>query len=89
MGVLVWMLLHILFMKNYLPQTGFALAAAHSMLFVINLAFNGSEEQSEILPKVCSEVDWTMAMSEPMQVRCSRTFHNSKADRRWQMVPKW
>jgi isovaleryl-CoA dehydrogenase len=47
---------------------GFALAyLAHSMLFVNNLAFNGTEEQkSRILPKVCSG-EWigAMAMSEP------------------------
>ena len=47
---------------------GFALAyLAHSMLFVNNLAYNGSEEQkSRILPKVCSG-EWigAMAMSEP------------------------
>ena len=47
---------------------GFALAyLAHSMLFVNNLAFNGSEEQkARILPKVCSG-EWigAMAMSEP------------------------
>ena len=47
---------------------GFALAyLAHSMLFVNNLAQNGSEEQkSRILPKVCSG-EWigAMAMSEP------------------------
>ena len=37
-------------------DAGFALAyLAHSMLFVNNLAFNGSEEQkTRILPKVCS-----------------------------------
>ena len=47
---------------------GFALAyLAHAMLFVNNLAFNGSEEQkARILPKVCSG-EWigAMAMSEP------------------------
>ena len=47
---------------------GFGLAyLAHSMLFVNNLAQNGSEEQkSRILPKVCSG-EWigAMAMSEP------------------------
>lgn len=47
---------------------GFALAyLAHSMLFVNNLAYNGTEEQKErILPKVCSG-EWigAMAMSEP------------------------
>ena len=47
---------------------GFALAyLAHSMLFVNNLAYNGTEEQkSRILPKVCSG-EWigAMAMSEP------------------------
>ena len=47
---------------------GFALAyLAHSMLFVNNLAFNGSEDQkARILPKVCSG-EWigAMAMSEP------------------------
>ena len=47
---------------------GFALAyLAHSMLFVNNLAFNGTEEQkARILPKVCSG-EWigAMAMSEP------------------------
>ena len=47
---------------------GFCLAyLAHSMLFVNNLARNGSEEQkSAILPKVCSG-EWVgaMAMSEP------------------------
>ena len=47
---------------------GFALAyLAHSMLFVNNLAYNGSEEQkTRILPKVCSG-EWigAMAMSEP------------------------
>ena len=47
---------------------GFALAyLAHSMLFVNNLAYNGTDEQkSRILPKVCSG-DWigAMAMSEP------------------------
>jgi len=47
---------------------GFALAyLAHSMLFVNNLAQNGSEEQkNRILPKVCSG-EWigAMAMSEP------------------------
>ena len=49
-------------------DVGFALAyLAHSMLFVNNLAYNGSEEQkSRILPKVCSG-EWigAMAMSEP------------------------
>jgi isovaleryl-CoA dehydrogenase len=47
---------------------GFALAyLAHSMLFVNNLEFNGTDEQrSRILPKVCSG-EWigAMAMSEP------------------------
>lgn len=47
---------------------GFALAyLAHSMLFVNNLAYNGTEAQkSRILPKVCSG-EWigAMAMSEP------------------------
>ena len=47
---------------------GFGLAyLAHSMLFVNNLACNGSKEQKErILPKVCSG-EWigAMAMSEP------------------------
>ena len=47
---------------------GFGLAyLAHSMLFVNNLAQNGSEEQkARILPKVCSG-EWVgaMAMSEP------------------------
>ena len=47
---------------------GFALAyLAHSMLFVNNLEFNGSDEQrARILPKVCSG-EWigAMAMSEP------------------------
>ena len=47
---------------------GFALAyLAHSMLFVNNLAYNGTEEQKKrILPKVCSG-EWigAMAMSEP------------------------
>jgi isovaleryl-CoA dehydrogenase len=47
---------------------GFGLAyLAHSMLFVNNLAQNGSEEQKRrILPKVCSG-EWigAMAMSEP------------------------
>ncbi len=47
---------------------GFALAyLAHSMLFVNNLAYNGTEEQkTRILPKVCSG-EWigAMAMSEP------------------------
>ena len=47
---------------------GFTLAyLAHSMLFVNNLAQNGSEEQKKrILPKVCSG-EWigAMAMSEP------------------------
>ena len=47
---------------------GFTLAyLAHSMLFVNNLAQNGSEEQkNRILPKVCSG-EWigAMAMSEP------------------------
>jgi len=47
---------------------GFGLAyLAHSMLFVNNLAQNGSEEQkTRILPKVCSG-EWigAMAMSEP------------------------
>lgn len=47
---------------------GFALAyLAHSMLFVNNLAYNGTDEQkSRILPKVCSG-EWigAMAMSEP------------------------
>jgi isovaleryl-CoA dehydrogenase len=47
---------------------GFCLAyLAHSMLFVNNLARNGSEEQKKrILPKVCSG-EWVgaMAMSEP------------------------
>ncbi|MED5496057.1 MAG: acyl-CoA dehydrogenase family protein, partial [Candidatus Thermoplasmatota archaeon] len=40
---------------------------AHSMLFVNNLAYNGSEEQkTRILPKVCSG-EWigAMAMSDP------------------------
>ena len=49
-------------------DVGFALAyLAHSMLFVNNLAYNGSEEQKRrILPKVCSG-EWigAMAMSEP------------------------
>jgi isovaleryl-CoA dehydrogenase len=49
-------------------DAGFALAyLAHSMLFVNNLAYNGSEEQkTRILPKVCSG-EWigAMAMSEP------------------------
>ena len=49
-------------------DSGFALAyLAHSMLFVNNLAYNGSEEQKiRILPKVCSG-EWigAMAMSEP------------------------
>lgn len=49
-------------------DAGFALAyLAHSMLFVNNLAFNGSEQQkTRILPKVCSG-EWigAMAMSEP------------------------
>ncbi len=47
---------------------GFALAyLAHSMLFVNNLAVNGSEEQKiKYLPKVCSgEHVGCMAMSEP------------------------
>ncbi|MEZ8000640.1 MAG: acyl-CoA dehydrogenase family protein [Candidatus Poseidoniaceae archaeon] len=47
---------------------GFALAyLAHSMLFVNNLSFNGSDEQkARILPQVCSG-EWigAMAMSEP------------------------
>jgi len=47
---------------------GFALAyLAHSMLFVNNLAINGTEEQKQrILPLVCSG-EWigAMAMSEP------------------------
>ena len=47
---------------------GFALAyLAHSMLFVNNLAFNGTADQKmRILPKVCSG-EWigAMAMSEP------------------------
>ena len=47
---------------------GFGLAyLAHSMLFVNNLAQNGSEDQKQrILPKVCSG-EWigAMAMSEP------------------------
>ncbi len=47
---------------------GFALAyLAHAMLFVNNLAFNGTDEQkARILPKVCSG-EWigAMAMSEP------------------------
>ncbi len=47
---------------------GFALAyLAHSMLFVNNLAYNGTDEQKQrILPKVCSG-EWigAMAMSEP------------------------
>jgi isovaleryl-CoA dehydrogenase len=47
---------------------GFCLAyLAHSILFVNNLAVNGSEEQKkQILPKVCSG-EWVagMAMSEP------------------------
>jgi isovaleryl-CoA dehydrogenase len=47
---------------------GFALAyLAHSMLFVNNLAYNGTDEQKfRILPKVCSG-EWigAMAMSEP------------------------
>ena len=47
---------------------GFALAyLAHSMLFVNNLAYNGTDEQkTRILPKVCSG-EWigAMAMSEP------------------------
>ena len=47
---------------------GFALAyLAHSMLFVNNLTFNGSDEQkARILPQVCSG-EWigAMAMSEP------------------------
>ena len=49
-------------------DAGFGLAyLAHSMLFVNNLAQNGSEEQkARILPKVCSG-EWVgaMAMSEP------------------------
>ena len=49
-------------------DAGFALAyLAHSMLFVNNLAYNGSEEQkTRFLPKVCSG-EWigAMAMSEP------------------------
>ena len=49
-------------------DAGFGLAyLAHSMLFVNNLAQNGSEEQkARILPKVCSG-EWigAMAMSEP------------------------
>ena len=49
-------------------DAGFGLAyLAHSMLFVNNLAFNGSGDQkSRILPKVCSG-EWVgaMAMSEP------------------------
>ncbi len=49
-------------------DAGFGLAyLAHSMLFVNNLAYNGSEEQkARILPKVCSG-EWigAMAMSEP------------------------
>ena len=49
-------------------DAGFTLAyLAHSMLFVNNLAYNGSEEQkTRILPKVCSG-EWigAMAMSEP------------------------
>ena len=49
-------------------DAGFALAyLAHSMLFVNNLAYNGSEEQkTRILPKVCSG-EWigAMVMSEP------------------------
>lgn len=49
-------------------DAGFGLAyLAHSMLFVNNLAFNGSDDQkSRILPKVCSG-EWVgaMAMSEP------------------------
>ena len=47
---------------------GFALAyLAHSMLFVNNLAVNGSEEQKKkYLPKVCSgELIGCMAISEP------------------------
>ena len=47
---------------------GFTLAyLAHSMLFVNNLAYNGTDEQkARILPKVCSG-EWigAMAMSEP------------------------
>ncbi len=47
---------------------GFCLAyLAHAMLFVNNLAYNGSEEQKQkYLPKVCSG-EWVgcMAMSEP------------------------
>ncbi len=49
-------------------DAGFGLAyLAHSMLFVNNLAYNGSEKQKmRILPKVCSG-EWigAMAMSEP------------------------
>ena len=49
-------------------DAGFGLAyLAHSMLFVNNLARNGSEDQkARILPKVCSG-EWigAMAMSEP------------------------
>ena len=49
-------------------DAGFGLAyLAHSMLFVNNLAYNGSEEQkTRNLPKVCSG-EWigAMAMSEP------------------------
>ena len=43
---------------------GFALAyLAHSMLFVNNLAYNGTEEQkARILPKVCSG-EWIGAMA--------------------------
>ena len=58
-----------LFTRSYRhPTLAFALAyLAHAMLFVNNLAFNGSEEQkARILPKVCSG-EWigAMAMSEP------------------------
>ncbi len=68
---------------------GFGLAyLAHSMLFVNNLAQNGSEEQkARILPKVCSG-EWVgaMAMSEPnygTDVLGMETTANQDEDGNW------
>ena len=45
---------------------GFALATAHSMLFVNNLAYNGNEEQRlAFFPRFARRMDHAMAMSEP------------------------
>jgi len=68
---------------------GFGLAyLAHSMLFVNNLAQNGSDEQkSRILPKVCSG-EWigAMAMSEPnfgTDVLGMETTAEKNSDGKW------